>query len=147
LYRVPGILHWPSLNRTNIQTSFPATTVDIVPTCLGAIQGNAVDVEFDGINLLPEILGDKKLRSKPIVLQGGYSGSRSLAVVDNGWKYNGKTREYFDLEVDPFETTNQKRGPSYLRTYLLNIASSVVADYKRNCPKVTRAPTSYPTRR
>ena len=139
--RVPGILEWPEMIRTNRQTHFPAITSDYLPTFLDAI-GLAHPQPtwaMDGISLMPLIQQAAAMtpsdpsfvmanRSKPL----GFKLGQQEAWIDNDWKvvanphkgqcktmyppYSGGKVEgtfLFNLAADPTESNDLSKDPAH----------------------------------
>jgi arylsulfatase A-like enzyme len=105
---VPLIMRGPGLpHGTRIRGE--VSLVDVAPT-VGALLGLTVDAA-DGTSLVAAMRGDA-LASRPIYAETfapwfdfGWAGLR--VVRDGGWKYIAAPRpEFFDLRLDPGETTN-----------------------------------------
>lgn len=54
---VPFIMNWPSNLRGGKVYDKPVTSLDIAPTFLGLAGGNGKEAEFDGVNLIPYVVG------------------------------------------------------------------------------------------
>ena len=106
--RVPFILSWPRKINTTIKTSYPVTTLDIMPT-LSSLAGACLDNQHavDGLDLSPIIAKASKItESRTLLWFDGSSG----AVRRGDWKlvYNRQgERELFNLRTDPMEQENQ----------------------------------------
>ncbi len=51
--RVPAIIHWPGVTSAGSKTDEPVMTIDYFPTLVEAAGVAAVDVEIDGVSLVP----------------------------------------------------------------------------------------------
>jgi arylsulfatase A-like enzyme/predicted phosphodiesterase len=115
--RVPGLLEWPAVVKSGSITDFPATTLDYLPTILGAIGESMPDARpTDGINLRPAIEG--KLKERPAGI--GLQSSGTAAYITHQYKLvlpgvkkkanksgtKKPTPELYDLIDDPHEKKN-----------------------------------------
>lgn len=149
--RVPGILEWPEMIRTNRQTYFPAITSDYLPTFLDAI-GMAHPQPtwpIDGISLMPLIQQAAAMvpsdpsfvvanRSKPL----GFKLGQQEAWIDNEWKvvanphkgqcktmyppYSGGKVEgtfLFNLATDPTESNDLSQDPAHAARFVAMTAA------------------------
>lgn len=119
--RVPAILEWPAAIPEPRVTDAPCCTSDFFPT-IQALTGFQVPGQpepIDGINVLPLIEGRMAKRPEPIAFQSPIKGEESwhmdpnkkqLALIDNTYKVfsgnGGTSYELYNLEQDPYETTN-----------------------------------------
>ena len=68
--RVPGLLEWPAAVKAGSVTDFPASTLDYLPTILGALGMEMPDKRpTDGIDLRPAIDGKVKERAEGLGFQ------------------------------------------------------------------------------
>jgi len=94
--RVPGILEYPHLIKSNMVTKYPAATMDYLPTFLEAVglKHPQPSWPLDGTSLLPLIRGEVVDRSEPIghiFEQDGVHGN-GLTTPFQAWgpnKYTG----------------------------------------------------------
>jgi arylsulfatase A-like enzyme len=110
--RMPGILEWPGKIKQPFRTDFAAVTSDYFPTALDAAAiPLPTDREYDGISLLPLIVGQATERSSPI----GFHCNGMEAWTENRYKIvrtiKAKKKassawELYDLIDDPFEETD-----------------------------------------
>ena len=115
--RVPGIIEWPAVIKSNRISDFPVVSNDFLPTVcdmLGVQPPN--DRQIDGISVLPFLRNKTSTRSKPIAwayqISNSFSkGQYHAALSSNQYKvfatYNeGKmTRtELYDLKNDRSES-------------------------------------------
>lgn len=109
--RVPAILEWPSRFPAHRVVSAAASTSDYLPTILAALK-QPIPKELDGINLLPILDGNRKLRQSPLAFETilDTRGSPKLCWLEDRWKLltdlDGKEEMLFDLDADPAESTN-----------------------------------------
>jgi arylsulfatase A-like enzyme len=114
----PGLIEKGKAGTRNSASVFSA--FDLVPSLL-ALADVAIpaEVEFDGENLAPVLLGKSEgSRSAPLFWRrppdrkftDGPTPHPDLAVRDHDWKllceYDGTKPELYDLAADPGETTN-----------------------------------------
>ena len=104
--RVPGIIEWPAgITRPRV-TSYPAGTVDILPT-LAELTGATATKDarpLDGISLKPLFAQDISRREKPL----GFRHTGRTAFIDNNFKLvnpkaGSEAFELYDLTADPKE--------------------------------------------
>lgn len=105
--RVPGIIEWPAAITEGRQTSFPAGTVDMLPTIadIVGLPDSVMLAPVDGISLLPLIKGEVESdRPSPLRFRHDQRG----VIINNNLKYiNEKGKEMlFDLVADPDESEN-----------------------------------------
>jgi arylsulfatase A-like enzyme len=114
--REPLIIRWPARIAAERVIDTPVMLTDLMPTLLAAVglDGSKVTGPLDGVNLLDEIAGDKKIADRNLYWhfpnytnQGGRPGS---AIRQGKWKLiehlEDGSRELFDLESDVGETKN-----------------------------------------
>ncbi len=115
--RVPGLLEWPAVVKPGSITSFPATTLDYLPTILSAVGQSMQDKRpIDGIDLRPVIEGKLKERSTGMGFQSAgmtaYITHQYKLVIPNLKKKENKSGsqktspELYDLLNDPHEKKN-----------------------------------------
>ena len=101
--RVPLIFRWPERIAPGRVSDQVITTMDFLPTLLTAAGGEVDTATYDGVNLLPQILGDKEAISRTVFWR--FKASDQAAVRDGNWKYLrlGGKEHLFNLGVDPRE--------------------------------------------
>lgn len=60
--RVPFLIHWPQKLPGGISYPYPVSALDLMPTFLAIAGMSLGTMDFDGVNLIPYILEDKKER-------------------------------------------------------------------------------------
>ena len=107
--RVPGLLVWPSMVQESRAISMPCCTSDYFPTVLDALGHDIPETRtrpYDGMSLLPAILGKQSERPNPI----GFESKNQVSLTGNRYKIyskdRGKTYELYDLVDDPGEKRN-----------------------------------------
>ncbi len=105
--RVPFIMKWKDHLKPNRTFNYPISTMDILPTSL-ALSGNlSKQNNFDGVNLLPYLLGNKDERPHETLywmVDGPFA-----AIRDKDWKLimmPDRLPELYNLAVDPSEKNN-----------------------------------------
>lgn len=109
-HRVPAIARWPGRIQSGKVSHETAMTMDILPTFLALLQLDVPDNNgpnsLDGTNLLPHLLGGKRLISRDLFWQAGGSS----AVRSGNWKLvvmdSGKSLELYNLSKDLGERKN-----------------------------------------
>jgi len=116
--RVPLIMHWRGRIAAGQRIGEPVSLVDLFPTVLAATEVVASDLTEDGIDLLPAIVGNRRIDSdRALYLQRPvrdrsprrrHKPAASFGVRKGNWKLvNGRKARrslLFDLEADPGET-------------------------------------------
>lgn len=106
--RVPLVIKAPGVTQPGSRTSYPATTVDLMPTLLHLANLPSSDPTFEGIDLF---------QSNPAPLQRDlfwhfphyWAGSRPVGAIRSGdWKliefFEGPQSQLYNLADDPGET-------------------------------------------
>jgi len=111
--RVPGILEYPALIKTNVVTNYPAATMDYLPTFMDAlgISHPHPSWPLDGTSLMPLIRGEVGRRSQPIghiFEQGSTTAGRSTPWEAWGPYASGVTGS----QVTPSESPSGLSEPS-----------------------------------
>ncbi|GAA4898373.1 sulfatase family protein [Ferrimonas pelagia] len=104
--RVPFLMHWPAGLPAGGVYEHPVMNLDIMPTInalLGGDEGGAGPVKFDGVDLMPYLLGAKPADQRPHELMH-WRRDDDYAIRDGDWKL----------------TWNDNHGPQTIRLY--NIA-------------------------
>lgn len=101
--RVPLFVRWPAKIVADSQSEQTMTSMDFLPTLLAASGGQVPEGEFDGVNLLPQLLG----KAAPVerTLFWRFKASGQGAVRKGEWKYVklGGKEHLFNVVVDPRE--------------------------------------------
>ena len=107
--RVPCVMEWPRGIPQPRVTSYPACTVDILPTVLevAGVSHSRPQIVLDGLSLKRLLTAEIPRRSRPI----GFRHTSRLAMIDNEFKIvkpNGKSDrlELYNLADDPAETND-----------------------------------------
>lgn len=114
--RVPLLLRWPARVKGGQVSEQVAISMDWLPTLLAAA-GAAPHADYpsDGVNLLPQILGQAPAVERRLFWR--YKAMAQRALRDGDWKYlqiNGN-EFLFNLAQDPRERANQaEREPARL---------------------------------
>lgn len=104
--RVPMFITWPGKLDADQHVKQPMFVQDWLPTLLDAVDVNYEPSSFTGVSMWNGILKDEwKSRPNPVIL----GTAKEKAVID--WPYKlintvNNDSELFNLEVDPFESTN-----------------------------------------
>ncbi len=120
--RVPMLMYWKNKFEENTIKNEMVSTLDLMPTLLAASGANPSSYKnSDGINLLPNLLQNKKIKRDEMVWDVGFAwavrkGKWKLKVVTDQTKADriskkqhtvlGEGIELFDLEADGSEQTN-----------------------------------------
>lgn len=105
--RVPAIVRWPAKIGAGQTSSQVAISMDWLPTLVAAA-GGATDPNYvpDGINLLPQLLGQAQPVSRTLFWR--YKANAQRAVRSGNWKYLriADNEFLFDVSVDQRERAN-----------------------------------------
>ncbi len=106
--RTPMLARWPGHIAPGRMSAYPWAFWDFLPT-MAALAGVASPAGLDGINVLPELLGQPQAAHGPLYWEFHERGF-SQAVRNGNWKVvrHGLTSpvELYDLSTDIAETTN-----------------------------------------
>ncbi|RCJ27996.1 twin-arginine translocation pathway signal protein [Nostoc minutum NIES-26] len=115
--RVPTIIRWPGKVKPNQVNDQPTITMDLTATILAATRVPAAPkYPLDGVNLLPALIGEKRLDSRPLFWRYRSGINIQGAVRLGNWKYlqqgsnQGLNQFLYDLESDPGEQTDLKES-------------------------------------
>ncbi len=117
--RVPLIARYPGVIEEGGESAFPASSIDYLPTLVDLLSLNPPDAVIDGTSLAPILAGGTRPGRQQLLwhfphYRGQQVGPYSI-LRSGDWKmirfYDaepwGVDRiELFDLEADPYETTN-----------------------------------------
>jgi len=110
--RVPGILEWPAMISSNKVTTYPASTMDYLPTFLDVIglQHPQPTWPLDGASLMPLILGEQNARTTPIGHIFAQDGEWAKGAVSpwDAWSHNDASGG----KVSPVSAPNGRTEPS-----------------------------------
>ncbi|MCA8890111.1 MAG: sulfatase-like hydrolase/transferase [Parvularculaceae bacterium] len=113
--RVPVIVRWPAKIAPGQTSDQVIASMDFAPTLLAAAGGKVEKRDFDGVNLLPQIIGDKKNRERTLYWR--FRSHDQAAVRRGDFKYVRIAGEEFLFNVaeEPRERANLKsRRPELL---------------------------------
>ncbi len=107
---VPFILHWPKGNLKTGEFNGLVSALDIAATSVAIGNGDTSGNELEGVNLIPFLKGEKK-GSPHDALYWRMDDGRGWAVRTEASKFLKLNRtaakpELFNMEKDPFESTN-----------------------------------------
>ena len=114
--RVPGLIEWPDMIKSNKKSSYPVVSSDLLPTVCDILGVSPPsDRPIDGASILTFLKGETSARNSPIKWayskEGIIENEFQAAISDNRYKvyamYNkeGKveTAQLYNLHEDPFE--------------------------------------------
>lgn len=106
---VPAFVIWPGKTDTPAVSDYTSSTLDYLPTIIDALDIDMPDDRpIDGISLLPML--DNLETERPVPLP--FMHSSKVFWIDGDFKFitksNWQVNEVYNLNVDPFETTNLK---------------------------------------
>ena len=117
--RVPAIIEWPQVIKSNQKTDMPVVSSDFLPTVCDILDVNLpTDRPIDGISILPFLLNKAHWRNKPIgfafhVAKGNLNSSFSSAWSGERYKLLAKydqgkmaTTQLFDMKYDDSESSD-----------------------------------------
>lgn len=102
--RVPLLFRWPSQIPAGTQSEQVMISMDFLPTFLTvAGGGRATAGQFDGVNLLPQILGQSPKFDRTLFWR--FKANKQAAVRQGDWKYLklGDKEHLFNVADDPRE--------------------------------------------
>jgi len=122
-------MRWPDEIAPGTRVTMDVSHVDITPTLLAAAGLEQVaDMAMDGENLLPHVTGQRPQPAVRDLFSGfvvppaarAHHGIEDwYAIYRRPWNYawhaNGET-ELYNLDKDPWETTNLAGNPAHRRT-------------------------------
>lgn len=139
--RVPTVAVWPGVIAAGSATDYAALSMDLFPTLLDV--ANIQPTHFiEGVSFLPTLLGEKQAWQQRdlffIRREGGraFSGKTIDAMRRGPWKLVHNSpfapMELYNLEEDPFETTNLADS----ETAVFNKLSTALREHTRQGGKV-----------
>ncbi len=101
--RVPLIIRWPDKVPGNRRSDQIITSMDFLPTLLAAAGAQNTDDKFDGMNLLPQLLGVASPVKRTLFWR--FKAGSQAAVRRGDWKYLrlGSKEHLFNVASDPRE--------------------------------------------
>lgn len=114
--RVPGIIHWPILNKTGVVINEAVGFVDIMPTICDILQTKTLkDNDFDGTSILNLLKGEKFERKNPLYWYF-YRTSPEIAMRIDDYMILGK-------DVDTIPRPHRFSAPdmTYIKEMDLNL--------------------------
>jgi len=128
--RVPCLMSWPGKLPAEKVTPQVAITMDLTATfaALAGVQAPA-DRPFDGINLLPVLLGEKPLHARTLCWRIDRKGREQKAVRYSHWKYiqDGNVEMLFDLTAD----IGERRDLSFQQPRVMTELKRQLADWEK----------------
>jgi len=132
--RVPAIIEWPNVIKSNKESWFPVVSSDFLPTVYDMLRVKPVDDRpLDGISILPFLQGEVEYRNHSIYwafpVLGNFNGQYSVAISGDQYKliaeYNNSkviNHEFYDLVNDMKENKDLKHNHTVLcRQFLSGI--------------------------
>lgn len=107
--RAPIIMRWPARLPTGKQLPQIMLSMDFLPTLLAATGQPVDDTQFDGMNLLPVLLGEQEPAERTVYWR--FRAHDQAAVRQGEWKYLriGGKEHLFNLSVDARERAQLER--------------------------------------
>ncbi len=102
--RTPLFIKWPEQFEPQ-SYPHPVISMDLLPTCLAIAEGD-LDRKLDGKNLMPFLKGENTAKPHQTLYWRWFN---KWAIRHNKWKLlivNHDNRYLYNLEKDPYETTN-----------------------------------------
>ena len=130
--RVPGIIEWPNVIKSNKVSSFPVVSSDLLPTLRDIVGIKPTDNRpIDGISILPFLQGKVEKRDQLIHwafnIKGNFEGLYNTASSGDRYKLvttykYGKivNHQLFDLINDPGETKDVSKNNPDISSEMLN---------------------------
>lgn len=114
---IPFLARWPKKIPAGIRPQILLSTVDFVPTLLGAL-GIESGADFDGADLSPALLGENQSGPESVFLMELVPTDEGVKQKIGAWRglrtrrytfarhQNGESWILFDNQADPFQQTN-----------------------------------------
>ena len=130
--RVPGIIEWPNVIKSNKVSSFPVVSSDLLPTLRDIVGIKPTDNRsIDGISILPFLQGKVEKRNQLIHwaynIKGNFEGVYNTASSGDQYKLvttykHGEivNHQLFDLINDPGETKDVLKSNPDIGSEMLN---------------------------
>ena len=129
--RVPGIIEWPAMIRSNRHSEYAVVSSDLLPTVCDILNISApTDRIIDGESILPLIHQERPTRNNTIawayhIQDGDFNSTYHAAISGDRYKVYSEYRsgtvysaQLYDLVDDPFETTDiSAKNPVVLKEY------------------------------
>ena len=111
--RVPGIIEFPALIKSNIVSDVPAVTSDFLPTVCDVLNVQApVDRPIDGVSLLSVLTEQVQTRNQTIKwaynIQGDFDGRYKGAILDGKYKLVADYKKGKLQKAALYDVTNKK---------------------------------------
>ena len=108
---VPYVVHWPAVLPAGETFDGLVSSLDIAATALAVAGGDATDGLLEGRNLVPYLTGEEQGSPHDALFWRFAEGDHIWAVRTPDAKYMrqglpGVGLAFFDMEADPYETTN-----------------------------------------
>ena len=111
--RVPMIARWPGQIEPGTTSDYVSAFWDMMPT-FADIAGVDAPSDLDGVSILPALLGEEQVDNRPFYWEyhGLWNGAQAVRMGRwKGVRLGGHDDpnapiELYDLDVDPFETTD-----------------------------------------
>ncbi|MFC7047555.1 sulfatase family protein [Emcibacter nanhaiensis] len=106
--RVPLTIRWPARIKPGSLSDQVMTSMDFAPTLLKAAGGTPANYSFDGMDLLPVLLGEEKPRERTLFWR--FKANEQAAVRQGEWKYlkMADQEHLFNVVRDPRERAELK---------------------------------------
>ena len=116
--RVPGIIEWPDMIKSNRVSDYAVVSSDFLPTVCDILGTQPPsDRPIDGTSIMPLLRNERSTRNKTISwafnIHGNFNGTYNAAISGDQFKVYStysegevKTAELYDLINDPSETTD-----------------------------------------
>lgn len=106
--RVPLIVRWPARIGSGSVSDQVMTSMDFAPTFLAAGGGDPRTYDFDGVNLLDVLTGERKVRERTLYWR--MKANDQAAVRMGDWKYlkTADKEHLFNVVDDPRERAEKK---------------------------------------
>lgn len=105
--RVPGIVVWPGKLPKGSVYDYPLSTLDLVPTFVGAAGGDPASIAaLDGVDMIPYLQGLQRGRPHPTLY---WKMETRGAIRDGDWKlmrFPDRPAELYNIVEDPSEQNN-----------------------------------------
>ncbi|RTE54023.1 sulfatase [Arenibacter aquaticus] len=106
--RVPFIIHYPGVTKSNANCDVPVQSIDLFPTLVEIAAGKKVNVpDVNGKSLVPLLKG-KEFEERNLYFFRSYE-DQYTAIMNGDWKlikYHSGRYDLFNIKTDIGETTN-----------------------------------------
>jgi arylsulfatase A-like enzyme len=135
--RVPLIARWPGQIEAGAESDYVSAFWDMMPT-FAEIAGVEAPSDLDGVSMLPALMGEEQAIERPLYWEyhGLWNGAQAVRIGRwKGVRLGGHDDanapiELYDLDADPFETTDvSTQQPDIVGQIQRVMESRTLSDY------------------